>query len=620
MADATPPSIATELAAPCIAPTAPPPAPALQSATPFHTLVVDANAIITAGSTSLVGLAGRYVTVSEVLAEVRDARARAALASMPVNLEQRLPSDEALAAVRAFARLTGDLARLSRTDLAVLALAYQLEREANGMRFLRTEPPKNATTTGRPVSAPPVECRYFRAAGSCRNGNACTFAHVGTPGAPRAAGAPVTEGAAPLAGEASARAAEGAEALAGDASAPAVEGTEPQAEAAAAAPAAEPAAEEDTEGGWETARPLRAAAPPRAACRFFAAAGGCRNAATCRFTHEHAAPGAAGGAGAGAVTLSALRGGLQAVSLGGAGSGAAAPAAAPPSAPVPAPAPAPAPVPAPASLESHLSAVQLAEVRAAFGSEALAGRVEAVDFLEDADGEGEWITPISPAAAAARGAAAAGAAAAAAAAAAAGEAAGGGAPGRLAIAVVTSDFAMQNVALQLGLQLATAGGKALSCVKSWVLKCDACFTILNDGRLDRLFCPRCGNAALARLGVTAGADGAPRYHYRARRVVPTRGTVFSLPAPRGGRAGDILMREDQMLTGIWLQRARAAHRAADAPMFAAADATGAGGSGADARWAHTGGTPKGGAYAAAAPDIVVGLGLKNPNAVKGKRR
>lgn len=46
-------------------------------------------------------------------------------------------SDDALAAVTAFARATGDLAVLSATDVEIMALAYMVEREVNGAVFLR---------------------------------------------------------------------------------------------------------------------------------------------------------------------------------------------------------------------------------------------------------------------------------------------------------------------------------------------------------------------------------------------------------------------------------------------------------------------------------------------------
>ncbi len=42
-------------------------------------------------------------------------------------------------------------------------------------------------------------------------------------------------------------------------------------------------------------------------------------------------------------------------------------------------------------------------------------------------------------------------------------------------ACMTADFAMQNVLLQLGLGLVDVEGKRISAMKSWVLRCHACF-------------------------------------------------------------------------------------------------------------------------------------------------
>ena len=43
-------------------------------------------------------------------------------------------------AVRVFAKKTGDLAVLSGTDVEIIALTYMLEKEANGLKNIRTEP------------------------------------------------------------------------------------------------------------------------------------------------------------------------------------------------------------------------------------------------------------------------------------------------------------------------------------------------------------------------------------------------------------------------------------------------------------------------------------------------
>ncbi len=200
---------------------------------------------------------------------------------------------------------------------------------------------------------------------------------------------------------------------------------------------------------------------------------------------------------------------------------------------------------------------------------------------------------------------------------------------------MTTDFAMQNVALQMGLLLLSHSGKQVASVKSWVLKCDACFSIFPMHGLrqeDSLFCRRCGNATLARLGVTLGSDGAPRYHYKRFRQINVRGTVYALPAPAGGRmngsgsgagsSGQLLLRPDQLLSGGWKEKLRKAGKAERDALLAER----LGSDGQDGQ-ASSGSSWGGGAWAqpqrAAAmplpPSIEVGAGRKNPNS-NGRRR
>uniref|UniRef100_A0A7S1C2X8 Nin one binding (NOB1) Zn-ribbon-like domain-containing protein n=1 Tax=Bicosoecida sp. CB-2014 TaxID=1486930 RepID=A0A7S1C2X8_9STRA len=164
------------------------------------------------------------------------------------------------------------------------------------------------------------------------------------------------------------------------------------------------------------------------------------------------------------------------------------------------------------------------------------------------------------------------------------------------VGCVTTDYAMQNVLLQMGLSLLTVDGRAIDRVKQWVLKCDACFKITTD--MSKMFCPMCGNATLARLGVTLDAKGNPHYHYKRNRVVRTTGSKHSLPAARGGRDGDLLLREDQLLTGAWRQRAH--KKTAASSMFDPYD---------EARGGKRTGV-----------DVVVGYGRRNPNAMRGRER
>ena len=106
------------------------------------------------------------------------------------ELTFREPSAAALAAVSAFAKLTGDYRSLSPVDLKVLALTYMLEVEAAGSAaHLRTEPAQAAVAPGAAVAG-------WHAAEPCRYGLGCTrpdcwYAHPEP--APAAAAPPALE-------------------------------------------------------------------------------------------------------------------------------------------------------------------------------------------------------------------------------------------------------------------------------------------------------------------------------------------------------------------------------------------------------------------------------------------
>ena len=108
-------------------------------------LVIDAGALIR--GVNVEKLAKNFWTTSEVLAEIRDKKARSFLLRLPFELKVREPSEKAMAAVVSFTRQTGDFAFLSLTDLKVLALAYMLEVEENGADHLRTKPKTSQTIT-----------------------------------------------------------------------------------------------------------------------------------------------------------------------------------------------------------------------------------------------------------------------------------------------------------------------------------------------------------------------------------------------------------------------------------------------------------------------------------------
>ena len=45
------------------------------------------------------------------------------------------------------------------------------------------------------------------------------------------------------------------------------------------------------------------------------------------------------------------------------------------------------------------------------------------------------------------------------------------------VSIVTADFAMQNVILQLGLQLVSPDGRRIRRISRWALRCSACFKV-----------------------------------------------------------------------------------------------------------------------------------------------
>ncbi|KAH9619927.1 hypothetical protein KSS87_006697 [Heliosperma pusillum] len=114
------------------------------------------------------------------------------------------------------------------------------------------------------------------------------------------------------------------------------------------------------------------------------------------------------------------------------------------------------------------------------------------------------------------------------------------------VACVTGDFAMQNVILQMGLRLLAPGGMQIRELHRWVLKCHACHHVTAE--VGRIFCPRCGNGGtLRKVSATVGENGVVLAGRRPR--ISLRGTKFSLPLPQGGRdamSKNPILREDQV--------------------------------------------------------------------------
>lgn len=112
-------------------------------------------------------------------------------------------------------------------------------------------------------------------------------------------------------------------------------------------------------------------------------------------------------------------------------------------------------------------------------------------------------------------------------------------------ACLTTDFAMQNVLIQMGLHVLSVEGMLIKQARSYIQKCFGCFKETHD--MTKIFCSSCGNKTLRKVAVTVAADGTMQYHYPKKMRNPRiKGTIFPIPAPKGGRHGNpYILVEDQ---------------------------------------------------------------------------
>ncbi|KAM3417916.1 20S-pre-rRNA D-site endonuclease NOB1 [Cercospora zeina] len=124
------------------------------------------------------------------------------------------------------------------------------------------------------------------------------------------------------------------------------------------------------------------------------------------------------------------------------------------------------------------------------------------------------------------------------------------------VGVLTSDFAMQNVILQINLNLLSPSMSRIKNLKTYVLRCHACFNVCKD--LSKRFCPRCGQPTLTRVSCSTSANGEFKLHLKKNMQWNNRGNRYSVPKPAhgtangkhtgGGKQGwghDLILAEDQ---------------------------------------------------------------------------
>ena len=447
-------------------------------------VVVDTNAIVK--GFRLERFADEAVTIPEVLAEVRDRQARHTLATLPFELKVQDPDADSIAAVRRFAKLTGDIGALSEPDVRCIALAYMLERDAHGTAHLRTSP------------APVVLSKHKHNKASKMAGwdfvpNQDDWAELDEMNAEAEAAADAVAqrmAAATVADETtqthspsklpkSARiAAEVAAEVAaerGAGSNPA-SATSERSNASAPAPGdaygrngQNDAADDD---GWErnVSRTTRVKHAKREQRRREA------EEEARRLAEEEAR------------RLAEEEARMEAENA-----------------------------------ERRRELDSAADASAAFFKSAPGAVPEGAEDEdeEDDDGEGDGD----------------------------GAREGDGSdddivPFETTVSSVTADYAMQNVILQMNMKLLTPDGMRITNLRRWVLRCHACQEVTRN--TERVFCPKCGNASLNKVEHTVTADGVEQFGVRRKHVL--KGTRFTLPMPKGGRREKApILREDQLI-------------------------------------------------------------------------
>ena len=107
-------------------------------------VVIDACAIIRGQTFSFYQPGVRFYTTIESIEEVKDARGREKLATLPFELEIKSPSESAMRTVTSFSKQSGDFAMLSINDLKLIALTFDVESALNGAAHLRTTAPASS--------------------------------------------------------------------------------------------------------------------------------------------------------------------------------------------------------------------------------------------------------------------------------------------------------------------------------------------------------------------------------------------------------------------------------------------------------------------------------------------
>lgn len=114
------------------------------------------------------------------------------------------------------------------------------------------------------------------------------------------------------------------------------------------------------------------------------------------------------------------------------------------------------------------------------------------------------------------------------------------------VACITTDFAMQNVLKQMGLNVTSLDGRIIKHVRTFILRCHTCYKTVAD--VTKIFCPKCGHQSLKRVSVSVNEKGEQVIHLNPKKEITTKFKNQPRPLPKGGKhAVNPLLYADQVI-------------------------------------------------------------------------
>ena len=104
------------------------------------------------------------------------------------------------------------------------------------------------------------------------------------------------------------------------------------------------------------------------------------------------------------------------------------------------------------------------------------------------------------------------------------------------VACLTTDFAMQNILLQLKLPLLSTSLQRVRHIKTYILRCHACFKQIRNQNTTLQFCPSCGKPTLTRVSCSTNSKGEFKIHLKKNMQWNHRGDRYSIPKAVSGSA------------------------------------------------------------------------------------